>query len=75
MWFWVFFVLFTLISIAGMIGNGLVIYVANRNPQRGALRHLNKVVRNLAITDFLFNVLAAPLIMTYWIIIRTSGEI
>ena len=66
MWFYALIVIYTLLSIIGMIGNGLVIYVANRSPKGGALRHLNKVVRNLAITDFLYSVFGSPLTMVYW---------
>ena len=74
MWFYALIAIYTLLSIIGMIGNGLVIYVANRSPKQGALRHLNKVVRNLAVTEFLFNILAAPLVMTYWTITWNLGK-
>ena len=74
-WFWLMIATITIICVVGMLGNGLVIYVANKNPKAGALRHLNKVVRNLAVTDFLQNVLGAPSIMTYWIVCWTSGRI
>ena len=66
-WNWVLIVLCVLMCIIGMIGNGLVIYTANRNPKAEAFRHLNKVVRNLAVTDLLFCILGAPLKLTYWI--------
>ena len=64
--YWALITICVLMCILGMIGNGLVIYVANRKPTIEAFRHLNKVVRNLAATDFLFCVLGAPLILTYW---------
>ena len=73
-WFWLMIATITLICIVGILGNGLVIYVAYQKLKPGALRHLNKVVRNLAITDFLFNILAAPGIMMYWIISWMSGK-
>ena len=63
------------ICVVGTLGNGLVIYVACHKPKRGALRHLNKVVRNLAVTDFLFNIFGAPGMMAYWIISWTRGKI
>ena len=66
-WFWLMIATVTIICIVGMLGNGLVIYVASKDRKTGGLRHLNKVVRNLAITDFLVNVLGAPGIMAYWI--------
>ena len=74
MWFYALIVIYALLSIIGMIGNGLVIYVANRSPKQGVLYHLNKVVRNLALTEFLFNILAAPLLMTYWTIAWNLGK-
>ena len=67
-WFWLMIATIAVICIVGMLGNGLVIYVANRKPKTGALCDLNKVVRNLAVTDFLMNVVGAPGIMLYWII-------
>ena len=74
MWFYALIVIYTLLSIIGVIGNGLVIYVANRSPKQGALCHLNKVVRNLAVTDFLFNILATPLLIAYWTITWSLGK-
>ena len=64
--YWALITICVLMCILGMIGNGLVIYAANRKPRIEAFRHINKVVRNLAATDFLFCVLGAPLILTYW---------
>ena len=55
-----------LVGIIGIIGNGLVIYFSKKGDWAGAFRYLNKIVRNLAITDFLFNVLAVPCTMVYW---------
>ena len=54
------------IAIMGIIGNGAVIYFSTRGRLEGTFRHLNKVVRNLAITDFLFSILAVPLQIAYW---------
>ena len=73
-WFWFLMGMFMLISIIGMIGNGLVIYVANQNLKTGPIRHLNKVVRNLAITDFMWNILGVPVFMIYWIISWVSSK-
>ena len=63
-----------LIYLVGIVGNGLVFYAANRKPITGTLRNLNKVVRNLAVTEFLFNILAAPLVMGYWTITWNLGK-
>lgn len=65
-WHWMLIAVFVLICAIGAIGNGLVIYVVTQKPKRGPFRHLNKVVRNLGITDFLFALVAAPLVIVYW---------
>ena len=65
---WLYIAAETLCCIIGIFGNGLVIYLANRSsPQKAAFRYLNKVVRNLAVTDFLYCVLAIPLTAIFWI--------
>ena len=58
----------TLTCIIGIIGNCLVIYLASRKPKEDTFRHLNTVVRNLAVTDFLYSILGSPLTMVYWIL-------
>ena len=63
---WSYIALATLCSIVGMLGNGLVVYLASQNPKRRAFVYLNKVVRNLAVTDFLFCVLAIPLTAVWY---------
>ena len=80
---WVLFAITLLVGIMGIIGNGLVIYFSqSRRLARAfsewalgarAFRHLNKVVRNLAITDFLFSIFAVPLQMTYWYLGKFSA--
>ena len=54
-WHWWLIAVFVLICIVGIIGNSLVIYVVTQKPKMGPFRHLNKVVRNLGITDFFLN--------------------
>ena len=56
----------TLMCAFGAIANGLVIYFASKEPRTGAFHHLNKVVRDLAITDLLLCIVGAPLMMFYW---------
>ena len=57
---WSYIAVGILCCMIGMLGNGMVIYLANQNRKREAFHYLNKVVRNLAITDFLYCVLAIP---------------
>ena len=56
--------LYVTIGIIGITGNGLVVYFAHKSRDTGAFRHLNKVVRNLAITDCLYAIFAAPATIT-----------
>ena len=65
-WNWALITICVIMCIFGIIGNGLAIYVSNRRPRAEAFRHLNKVVRDLAVTDFLFCIFGAPLILAYW---------
>ena len=52
--------LYVIIGIIGITGNGLVVYCAHKSRDTGMFRHLNKVVRNLAITDLLYGVCGIP---------------
>ena len=63
---WGLMALTMLSGIMGVIGNGLVIYFAKKGHLAGTFRHLNKVVRSLAIVDFLFSILAVPCQIAYW---------
>ena len=63
---WVLMALTLLSGIMGILGNGLVIYFSKTGHLAGTFRHLNKVVRNLAIADFLFSILAVPCQVAYW---------
>ena len=63
---WVSIAVCILTSAIGIAGNGLVIYFANQNTLDRKFRYLNKVVKQLAVADFLYSILAAPLQMVYW---------
>ena len=64
---WSYIAAVSLCCTIGILGNGLVIYLANQSSQGEAFRYLNKVVRNLAVTDFLYCTLAIPLTTMFWI--------
>ena len=59
-WFWVLVAVCTMILLIGAILNSLVIYFINQKPLTGAFRHLNTVVRHLAVSDLLYGILACP---------------
>ena len=65
-WFWVLVAVCALIGIFGAIFNSLVLYFANRKTMITTLRHLNNVVRHLAVSDFLIGTLASPLQFVYF---------
>ena len=65
-WFWSMTAIAALIVIFGIISNSLVIYFAIKKPTTGALRHINTVVKHLAVSDLLYGALSCPFILTYW---------
>ena len=58
---WVLLAVGVLIGIIGAISNSLVVYFATYKSMTGTMRHLNKVVIYLALSDFLIGTLASPL--------------
>ena len=56
----VFYVSAVLIGLMGVfctLGNGLVLYISNKNKDFGGFREINSVVKNMALSDFLFGVI------------------
>ena len=64
--FWVAATICALIAVFGMIANGLVLYFAIKQPFAGALRHINTVVKHLAVSDSLYGLLSTPMSLVYW---------
>ena len=64
--FWTAATICSLIALFGMIANGVVLYFVNKEPFAGALRHINTVVKHLAVANFLYGLLGCPLSLTYW---------
>ena len=64
--FWITTVVSVLIVIPGVVANVLVLYYAKQEPSIGPLRHLNKVVTHLAVSDLLYGVLVTPLTSACW---------
>ena len=63
---WITIAFCTVACVIGIVGNGLVVYFVHKTHETGTFRHLSKVVRNLAITDFLLGLIGAPLLMVRW---------
>ena len=64
--FWCSVVICVLIGIFSSLGNGLVLYISNKNVDFGGFQEVNLVVKNLATSDFLFGVLGCPLTIVWW---------
>ncbi len=60
--FWCFAFVCLSISIITIIGNGIVFFVSHQTRNTTRLRHLDGVVKSLAVTDFLFGLLGPPMI-------------
>ena len=62
--FGLFTSIYIVIAILTILGNGIVIYVSHKTKSTGRLRYLDNVVKSLAVTDFLFGIVGAPIIIT-----------
>ena len=58
----------TMIAMVGIIGNSIVIYASIKDRQSvvRSFRYLNRVVRSLAIADFLYSLVGQPFDILYW---------
>ena len=64
--FWTAAAVSTLMTILGTIANCLVIYFSIQEPWTGTLRHLNKAVKHLAVSNLLYGLLGCPMSLAYW---------
>ena len=64
--FWLSVVLCLLMGIVSALGNGLVIYISSTKDDFGEFRGVNRVVTNLATSDFLFGLIGCPLTIVFW---------
>ena len=66
--FWMISAFYLCLALIGIIGNGLVIYASYGTRSSGPLRHLDDVIKSLAVADMLFGVFGTPiLIYKYYI--------
>ena len=59
-WFWLTVGVCTLVLSIGAILNCLVIYLSNQKLLTGTLRHLNTVVKHLAVSDLCWGIVGCP---------------
>lgn len=57
-------VVYLCIAVMAVIGNGLVLYAAYGNRNTGRLRHIDGVVKSLAVADMLFGLIGVPCKLT-----------
>ena len=60
--FWCFATVCVIITIITIIGNGIVVIASHQTRNNNRLRHLDGVVKSLAVTDFLFGLFGTPLV-------------
>ena len=58
--FWGGVALYLCLSIIAIAGNGLVLYTSFTNFNMGSLRHLDTVIKSLAMADLLFGLIGIP---------------
>ena len=61
--FWVIGVFYLCLALIGVIGNGLVIYASYGTRNDGPMRHLDDVIKSLAVADALFALIGTPLLI------------
>ena len=74
-WFWLLAAFLMLVVAMGTVLNSLVIHFTNQRSLEGTFRHLNTVVRNLAVSDLLYGLLACPLLLQNIRMRKTSHKL
>ena len=65
--FWILVSISALLSLVGVVGNAMVIYVAIQKRRiASSFRYLNRVVLSLAIADFSYSLLGEPFFVVHW---------
>ena len=64
--FYVAVVACSLMGLVSSLGNGLVMYISVMKNDQGRFRYVNMVVKNLALTDFLYGVIGVPMNILFW---------
>ena len=56
-----------LMGLVSVFGNGLVVYISNKKKDSGKFRFVNRVVKHLALSDFLYGVIGIPCTIMFWL--------
>ena len=64
--FYVGVVVCSLMGLVSSFGNGLVMYISTMKNDQGRFQYVNMVVKNLALTDFLYGVIGVPMNILFW---------
>ena len=58
--FWMGVVLYLGLGLLAIVGNGLVLYTSLGDMNMGPLRHLDNVIKSLAVADMLYGLIGVP---------------
>ena len=66
--FWFSAVICAITGVVSIFGNGMVIYVASSKDDLSRFKHMNWAVKNLAISDLMYGIIAVPLtiVLMWW---------
>ena len=64
--FYISFVICILMGVVSFLGNGLVVYISRLKKDTGKFQYVNKVVKHLALSDFLYGLIGIPFNMLFW---------
>ena len=63
--FWISVVLICLMGLISAFGNGIVLYISNKESDFGGFQQVNSVVKHLAFSDLCFGAIGCPLYIVY----------
>ena len=63
--FWFSAVICAITAVVSIFGNGMVIYVASSKDDLSRFKYMNWAVKNLAISDLMYGIIAVPLTIVH----------
>ena len=59
-WFCLWGMLYVIIALIAVVGNGMVLYASYGNKNTGRLQYLDSLIKSLAVTDMLYGLIGIP---------------